>query len=217
MKLVDIPTEQTTAITDGILAIIAFGATVYLKWISKRNCWKMSLWICFFYLLSTASVLGAIAHGLQLSKIVQDIIWCILYLSLGLMISVFMVAALCDLFGEKRARRVLPVMVTIGVVFFIITTIWSDSFVVFIIYEAVIMFFALGSYIWLSYSISYGGGWYMAVGILISIMAAIFQTFNSISFTIVWPFDHNGVYHIIQIVGLFFIIIGLRKALICQQ
>jgi hypothetical protein len=47
------------------------------------------------------------------------------------------------------------------------------------------------------------------VGLLISIAAAVIQGTGTVSFTLIWPFDHNGVFHLVQLPGLAAIAYGL--------
>jgi hypothetical protein len=49
----------------------------------------------------------------------------------------------------------------------------------------------------------------MAGGVMISLVAGGLQARKSIVFTLIWKFDHNGIYHIVQAVGLLFLITGL--------
>jgi len=53
----------------------------------------------------------------------------------------------------------------------------------------------------------------MAAGILVSIIAAGIQANKSVIVTFIWRFDHNGIYHLVQIVGLLLLFAGLRKSL----
>ena len=91
-------------------------------------------------------------------------------------------------------------MLVAGVGFWCITLIWSDSFLVFTIYEAAGMVFAFGGYLWLAYRCILRGSLIMASGILVTIIAAGFQAINTISFNCIWSFDHNGIYHLVQMV-----------------
>ena len=72
------------------------------------------------------------------------------------------------------------------------------------------MVFALGAYIYLAIEQNQPGAWLMAGGILVSIAAAGIQTQKSVAVKIIWLFDHNGVYHLVQAIGLILIIAGLR-------
>lgn len=214
MEFIDIPTEQSTAVTDAILAVMAIAAAVYVPRIGQHNWWKTTLWILILGLLALAAILGTIAHGFKMSKALQTFLWYPLYLSLGLLVAVFIVAVVYDIWGEAKARRILPIMVATGVGFFGITLIWPDSFLVFIIYEAVAMLFALGGYIWLAYRGRLVGAWLIAAGIFTTIIAAGVQASKAVTFTFYWSFDHNGIYHLIQMVGIVLLVAGLWKALL---
>jgi len=213
MEIIDIPTQQTTAVTNGVLAGIALVAALSLCRFSQKDRLKHTLWLCIFGLLALASILGAVAHGIKMPNAIQKSIWHPLYLSLGLLVAIFMVAAVYDLWGEVAARRTLPIMAAIGFGFFCITYFWTDSFLIFIVYEAVAMIFALGAYLWLAYKKRLVGAWLVAAGIFVTILAAVAQASNVISFTFIWSFDHNGVYHLLQMPGVILLVTGLRKGL----
>jgi hypothetical protein len=213
LKFIDSPTEQTTAVTDAVLAIVALAALLFLRQIGQQIPWKTNLWTWAFGLLAIASFLGAIAHGFKLSKTTQTMLWHLLYLSLGLLVAFFMVAAIYDVWGMTAARRVLPLMIGAGVVFFCLTLIWPRSFLVFIIYETVAMLFALGGYVWLAAGGGLAGAWLLVAGILVTMIAAGIQAGQAVSFTLIWPFDHNGTYHLMQMVGVALLVVGLRLAL----
>ena len=213
MAFIDIPTEQTTAVTDVILALFAVAGAVYLNRIGQKNRWKTTLWILLFGLLALAAFLGSIVHGFKMSPAVQTVLWHPIKLSLGLLVALFIVAAVYDIWGAAAARRIWPVMVVIGVGFLGITLIWPDSFLVFIVYETVAMLFALGGYAWLAWRGRLEGAWLMVAGILTTIVAAGVQAGKLLSFTFIWSFDHNGVYHLIQMMGIVLLLAGLNKAL----
>jgi hypothetical protein len=213
MAFIEIPTEQTTAVTDVILALMAAAGAVYLYRIGQKFRWKTNLWMLVFGLLAIAAFLGAIAHGFKMSSSIQTILWYPIKLSLGLLVALFIVATVYDIWGEAAARRIWPVMVAIGVGFLGITLIWPDSFLVFIIYETVAMLLALGGYTWLAWRGRLEGAGMMVAGILTTIAAAGVQAGKLISFTFIWSFDHNGVYHLIQMMGIGFLLAGLKKAL----
>lgn len=217
MHFIDIPTEQTTAVTDAISMAIAIAAALYLHWTQQKDRWKTNLWIVAFSMLSLAAMLGAIAHGFQMSKAFQAYLWHPLNLSLGLLVALFVVAVVYDIWGKIAARRVLPMMALIGCGFFGVTLIWPDSFLVFIIYEATVMFFALAGYTWLAIRGSLEGAWFMAAGVLITIIAAGIQASNTVSFALIWPFDHNGVYHLVQMLGIVAFVLGLRRSVGVQS
>ena len=213
MKFIDIPTEQTTAVTDAVLATIALVSVIYLLRFSKKNPWKIRLWVCLFSLLALASILGTIVHGIKISSMLQTLLWHPLYLLLGLLVGIYVVAVVNDIWGQSASRRILPKMLIAGAGFWCITLIWRDSFLVFTVYEAAGMFFALGGYLWLTYRGHFKGAMVMAAGTLVTIFAAGIPAIDSFSFTCIWSFDHNGIYHMAQMFGIVLLVTGLRKSL----
>lgn len=213
MAFIDIPFEQTTAATDAVLAVMALAAAIYLKRIGKQNRWKTGLWVWVFYLLSLAAILGAVTHGFMMSDELRAFLWHPLNLSLGLLVALFVAGSAYDITSEVTARRILFIMLGLGAGFFSLTLVWPDSFIVFIIYEAAALVFALAGYVWLWGKKHMAGSGQMATGILITIVAAGVQAHNSIVVDFIWQFDHNGVYHLIQMVGVIFLVSGLRSGL----
>ncbi len=217
MKFIDIPTERTTAVTDLILALLALSCTLYLQQIGYSNPWKAGLWTWTFGLLALAGWLGAIAHGFQMSKTVKRWFWQPLNLALGLVVALFVVGVSYDLGGLPQAQATLPIMVAISILFFGITLLKPGNFTVFIIYEAVALLFALGAYVWLAASGRLPGAGWMAAGVVATILAAVVQAGwqgQDHPLTLIWPFDQNGLYHLIQMVGMGLLLIGLRVALV---
>jgi hypothetical protein len=212
MEFIDIPTEQTTAFTDVILALVSITACIYIYRIGRGE-WKARLWEWLFFLLTVAAALGAIVHGTKLSERIESIFWSLINLSLGLMIAVFVIAVINDLKGMIFSRKLLPIILTFGYVFWMTTLYYPDNFLIFTIYEAVAMLFSLCGYVWLAYKDRLDGAVWMSAGILISIVAALVQATKMVSFQLIWEFDHNGTYHLIQIVGILFLLTGLRKSL----
>jgi hypothetical protein len=102
-------------------------------------------------------------------------------------------------------------------IFFGVTLIKPDSFLVFIVYEAVALLFALGVYIWLTWAGQLLGAGWMAAGVLLTISAAVVQASwdgKAHPLTFIWQFDQNGLYHLIQMAGVLLLLAGLRTALL---
>lgn len=214
MDFIDIPTEQTTAITDIILGIGALVLAIYIfKLGTKTDGTKGRIWAGAFLLLSVASIIGAFAHGLQMSERVNTILWHLLNLALGLTIALFAAGVVYDLKHYSLPKWVLPAFLGMGVVFFLITLLIPGTFLIFILYEAVALLFALTTYIILSTKGAVKGAFLMASGILVTIIAAALQATGSIHFTLIWEFDHNGVFHVVQLIALVFFLVGLQKDL----
>ena len=212
MELIDIPTEQTTAVTDLVLATVAAAGIVLLRR-PGGDPWKARLWVTAFAGFAIASLLGAIAHGLKLKPATTDLLWRLLNLTLGLTVALFLVAAVYDHWGQQVARRVLPLLLAVGLGFFLTTQLRPGSFRVFVLYEALALLLALLLYVRLALVRRMPGAGAMIGGILLSLLAAAVQTRGTVAFTLIWPFDHNGVFHLIQLLGLVALLWGLRSSL----
>jgi hypothetical protein len=206
------PTEQTTAITDLILALQSFVAIVMLKRIDvKRPMWT-DVWTTFFGLLCLASFLGAVVHGIRMTSSFQTTIWSTIYLALGLIMALFTVAAVTMTWNQELSRRILPFCMAIAIGFFAITQLGSDSFLLFVVYEAISMIVALTLYsacFWLRRE---RGSAFLAAGVLVGIVAAIVDAQASLQVTMIWRFDNHGVFHLVQMLSLLLITIGIQMS-----
>ena len=218
MQIIESLTEQTSALTDvflGITALILVSLSYsYGKKYDKK---KGRLWIVVFTSLVSASFLGAIAHGFQMSVGTNLIIWQFLNFSLAIMIAYFALGTLYDLFKYKLSKSVEFIFILIAFAFYLLTVLIPESFLPFVIYEGLIMLFALLAYTYMEFKRKLAGSYWMAFGILLTIFAAIIQATKAVSFTFIVPFDHNGVFHLIQIPGLISIIMGLRKEMVLRK
>jgi hypothetical protein len=85
------PTELTTSVTDAVLAIECVVVLAWLLMMPSGNLWRAGLWWCVFGLLAFASLLGSIAHGIEMPLTWQAALWKPLNLTLGLVVALFMV------------------------------------------------------------------------------------------------------------------------------
>src|SRR5210317_1127730 len=109
MKFVKDPLEQTTAATDIVLALVAFGGIVFLLGLlsSSGELWKISIWSAAIGSIGLAAALGAVAHGLILSRTLHHFSWLVLNLALSLAISLFVVGVVYDLWGFEVSLKTL--------------------------------------------------------------------------------------------------------------
>ena len=209
VRLTTIPTELTTAATDLALAVLAAPRVMYLSpWLS-RSRWRAGLWCGALGLLCASSALGAVVHGLELPAVTEERLWAPHYLMLGLTVSLFVVAAAYDWRGDALARRFLIPMLAAGGAFFAVTRLVAGTFLVFVVYEAAAMLFALGVYVTLEAHKRLPGAGVIAVGIALNVVAATIQATRAVRLTVVWPFDHNGVFHLVQMVALVVLVGGV--------
>jgi hypothetical protein len=214
MQLNPIPTELTTAATDVVLAVLAIVCAGYLWRLSEYDGWKVGLWCWVFGILAAAALLGAVAHGFAWSTRVWNLFWIPLFLLLGLTVALFVVGAIYDWRGLPPARASLPILVIVALAFFGVTRVVSGAFLVFVLFEALAMLFALVVYGYLAANGTTSGMGLMMCGVALNIVAAAAQATRAFSFTLIWPFDHNGVFHLVQMVALVVMTAGLRSSLL---
>lgn len=215
IEFVDVPTEQTTAATDALLALLALAGLVVLLRLRSRDPRKVAIWGAALACLALASALGAIAHGVRTGPAVEHLLWPGIYFSLGLLVALFVVGTVYDLWGARAARRIAPLAVVIATAFVAITRLVDGGFVVFIVYEAVALSFALLGYCCLAMRGRLPGSGLMAAAILVTLAAAAVQaTRLGAPITVIWTFDHNGLFHLVQMAGVALIVAGLRVAML---
>jgi hypothetical protein len=98
-----------------------------------------------------------------------------------------------------------------GCGFFAVTRIFPGIFFVFIIYEGLALLFALAAYSWMASRGTLDGAVLMAAGVLVSLMAAGIQAVKKIKLKLIWVFDHNGIFHLVQGLGLVLLVMGLTS------
>ena len=210
MTLIQIPTEQTTAVTDLLICVLAIAGVTFLR---RRGPLGLRglLWRAVFQFLAIAGLLGGIAHGLLLDEKIYTVVWWGTYLALSLLIAAFFLATARDLWGDDIARALSMPTAIIAIGFFGYFILHPDSFLPFILYESAVMLFALMAFFWLTWQRRLQGSAWIAASIAVNIVAAIIQATGTVSFTVIWSFDHNGAFHLVQITGIALLLLGLRR------
>src|ERR1035437_9129485 len=209
MVLVASPTEITTSATDAVLAIECVAVLAYLRRTPTGDRWRIGLWCWVLGLLAFASFLGFVAHGVAMPQSLRAVLWKPLNMSLGLLVALFLVGAFFDWHGRVVARRLVPWSIGLGGIFFGLTEFLNGGFIIFVVYEAAAMAGALAIYSFLAATHRLNGAGVVATAISLNLAAAGVQA-SSVSFKIFVPFDHNGVFHLVQMVGIATLGLGLR-------
>lgn len=203
--------EVGTAITNLPLVLVSLAA---MKRLHRRRSiypFRAWVWLGMFGGLAVASGVGFFAHGFELDAAVRKLLWKSIYAALALTVACFAVGAVRDGWGVAAARRMLPGLLALGAGFFGYTTFQSGSFLPFILYEGAAMVFSLAVYATLAARGRLAGAAWMTAGVAITLLAAVLQVTRAVTFTLVLPFDHNGVFHLVQLPGLLCLGIGLRQ------
>ena len=207
--LIDSATEQTTAAADLLIAALAVAAGLYL-WRRGPRGLRGRLWRSVLWLLAAAALLGAIGHGIVLGEQPHLIVWVFAYLSLALLVALFLLATIRDLAGDNVARRALPVLLVVAIAFFGYAMLDPENFLPFVLYEVTAMTLSLAGFIWITIRGGLPGAGWITAAIAINILAAAIQAEGSAGFTLIWPFDHNGVFHLVQMPAIAILVYGLR-------
>jgi len=211
IELTDVPTELSTAATNLPFGLVALVGLVYLHGLRERDPWKVKVWMAASACLLVAGIGGVGVHGLELSEQVSFLVWTLIYLGLGLMIAAASVGAVLDLWGERASRRAAPVMAMVALLFVLAARI-SDRFIVFIGYEALLVGCALVGYGYLAVTRRLAGAGLVWAGLLVSLIAAVVQTTDA-EVTMIWTFNQDGLFHLLQVLGVILIILGVGAAL----
>jgi hypothetical protein len=211
MRLSDRPTERSTAATDALLSLAAAAGIVWLQVLASLAPGKLHLWSWTFGLIALAAALGAVYHGLVLAERSRIWLWRILTVCLSTAISLFGVGMVWDAFGAEAAARALPVLLLSGVLIYAVSRAFAGLFIVFIVYQALVLALALGAYAWLAARGAPAGAGWMAAGVGASMIAAAVQTARNLQVKLIWTFDHNAIFHLIQISGVILFCVGLSR------
>jgi len=209
MPLINSPTELTTSATDALLAIECTLIIACLLRTAPANRWRTNLWCSAFALLAIASFLGTLIHALELPKSIRIALWTPLYLSLGILVLLFIVGAVADWRGKVEAKRLVPWGIGVSAAFFGLTALLDGKFIVFIVYAATIMLSALAIYTFLAATHRLKGAAVVALAIILNLAAAAVQASN-LSLHLLFPFDHNGLFHLVQILSTAVLGLGLH-------
>ena len=205
-------TERTTAGTDALLALAAIVAILLLRRRTPPSFGR-AIWQAALASLAVASALGAATHGLAMSDDFRELLWQPLYLALGVTMSLFVVGAVRDWRGDPAARRALPPLLVLALVFYGVTRVTGGSFLVFVIYEAAALLLSLAIYLRLAAGGHRPGAALMAGALAVSLTAGAVQASGLGPVRLLWEFDHNGLFHLVQLAGLVLLVTGLRRLL----
>ena len=213
MQLNPSTVEQVTAATNLPLAIVSLAAMTSLYLRRHAHPLRAWLWIGMFGGLAIATGLGVFAHGLALDPAGLKAIWRPINAALGFSVACFTAGAVLDRWAPRTARRALPGLLLVSTGFFGYATFVASSFLPFILYEGLAMLFCLAVYLTLwPQRLLAGAGW-MVLGVGMTILAAVLQAMPAMAFRCGVTFDHNGVFHLVQLPGLLCLLTGVQIGL----
>jgi hypothetical protein len=209
--LASLTPERTTALTDLLLALVVGVGIIRLRHAAPTG-WRREVWTTALGAFGLSALLGAAAHGLALDDRTRDALWQPLYFLLGLAVSLFVVGAVGDWRGERAGRAILPAAVVTAVAFYLATRLTAGDFRVFVAFKAAALLFALTVYAVLA-RLRRPGAATVSAALIVSLAAGGIQATDSLTVRLGWEFDHNGLYHLAQIVGVVLLVRGLTLTL----
>jgi hypothetical protein len=210
LRLTGVEAELTTAATDALLTVVVVAGIVWLRGATPPS-YRRRLWTWGLALFAIAGAIGAFVHGFELEPGTRELIWQPLYLTLGSALAFFSAGAIGDWRGDAAARRALVPLLALVAAFYLLTRLSGGKFLVFVIFEALALFFALVVYARLAFQHRRGAG-LVLTGLLLSLAGGAQQA-STLSLRVVWEFNHNGLYHLVQLAGVLFLLAGLRGTL----
>lgn len=196
--------EPTTTITDFILALEALVLATLLL-MNPQIYPSLPYWIASLFCLSVAAVLGGLYHGFDRPSSYTGVYFCISVLMVTLCLAV-----ITDGFGEEIARGFRWPVAGLALVFFLVTRIYPTRILTFTALLAVLLVLALALYLYLMVTGALPGAGFLAAGIATLLIGAAMMLGN-VGFTLIWTFDRNAVYHLVQMVGILFLFLGLSS------
>jgi hypothetical protein len=214
LLLTAVEAELTTAATDALLTVVVIAGIAWLHRVVPHSL-RHTLWTIGLALFAVAGALGAFVHGFAIDARTRELLWQPLYLALGSALAFFSAGAIGDWRGDVAARRSVPPLLALVAAFYLVTRLSGGRFLVFVIFEALALFFALAVYARLAFQHKRGAG-LVLTGLLLSLAGGALQA-SSLSLHVIWDFNHNGLYHLVQLVGVVFLLAGLRGTLSVPQ
>jgi len=202
--------EPMTVITDFMITILAIylarQLTTQYEVTLQNNQWH---WIRAFWMLGLGAFLGAVSHGWgpYMPELAQSWIWKVTTISIGFVSFFIIMSTLHVLFPFKTVQlvRAIPV-IFLGIYLIQITR--NPEFINVIKFYAPAMIFTLIAMAVLYFTKGASGSNFIIAGILISFLAAGIQVSG---FSLHKHFNHNDIYHVIQMIGMIFLYRGAQR------
>ena len=201
--------EFWTFVTDLVLALVAWSFAWRLAH-RARNAYSASIkfWILAFVTIGLAAIQGALLHGfrhslppLVISGLRVGVVW-------SLNATAYVLAMALLSFGVPRSSTLygrIQALLSLKFVFFLILAAIKPVFIIAIIDYSLSFIVAIAVH---TKKIRHPASPWILAGVVVSITAALIQSLQ-ISFST--SFNHNDLYHVVQIVGLSLFYVGCLR------
>jgi hypothetical protein len=192
--------EPMTVLTDVLLAAAAvFGG---VKIYSVSSAPVHFYFALSFFLIALGALAGATIHAIRHIPLVSwvPLLWRITGIAVGTSVTAMLAATFYHLLPADYADLLRWTVLGLSIIY--AAWIWRDyRFQNVIVFYSICMAFVLGAMALSYVSTGSPGAKLIAVGILISFGAAAIQRSG---FKLARHFNHNDIYHVIQLIGLYF-------------
>lgn len=200
--------EPMTVFTDLLITGFAFWfACCLFKSAKKKGDLSLKAWAVGFLAIGLGAFLGAFSHGLAqiVSEKTIGYAWGLTLINIGVVSAcVLLATALRYLTGFLK--NVVMIFVFLKFLVYLVAIQRSQEFVIAIADYFPVLLVALVLSIHTFIKKKLSSEKFIAIGLLTSILGALVQQSG---FQLHMHFNHNDLYHVIQIVGLYFIFKGL--------
>lgn len=209
-------TEPTTTLTDYLIAVVASILAVFLLrlgWANRQI--SVGLWAVAFGCVAAAAALGGTCHGFVgwLGESLSDWLWQTMIYALSLASFTMLAGTIVGSVSPKRQRWLLlgtavkSILVWIGLVQKPEFEIAAVDYLVSMAVVLVLQLYQLSASPLLPSSSTQAAPWLIA-GVLVSGLAI---GFLGSGFTLSAFFNHNDLYHLVQLVGLGLLYQGAKQ------
>jgi outer membrane protein assembly factor BamB len=209
--------EMTTAVTNIVIAVSAAVLFFMIRRLKGEDRVRSALWQIIFALLCAVGIYGFFVHAIVMDTPTLNAAWMPLSFIMGLMVASFTITAFYETLGRSSLKKAVIINVILAVVFFLAMLLLSKFiagyFVVFIAYSAVNFILCVVLYAVTARKRKHTV--YYIIGILLMMAGSALQAMRTITFTLIWQFDYNTVYHLFLLAALFFFYTGYKKGCAC--
>ncbi|MBN1151137.1 hypothetical protein JXA84_07980 [candidate division WOR-3 bacterium] len=165
-------------------------------------------WSFFFFFLFAASSLGAVIHGIAVTE--NFVLMAKFAISLLITTSITLFVFLSLYYLIKRTCKFNPVFFAflISLPAVLVSFFQGKGDIIIKIYQFASLMFSGSVFLFVFFKDKNLGATPMVIGVFMTIVSAAIQFIGSLSFRFFWTFDHNGIFHLIQLAGLVFVFAG---------
>lgn len=196
--------EPMTVLTDVLLAVAAVFGGVKIHGVSSAPV--HFYFALSFFLIALGALAGATIHAIRHTPLVSwvPLLWRITGIAVGTSVTAMLAATFYHLLPTDYADLLRWTVLGLSIIY--AAWIWRDyRFHNVIVFYSIFMAFILGAMALNYVSTGSPGAKLIVVGILISFGAAAVQRSG---FKLARHFNHNDIYHVIQLIGLYFVYKG---------